>query len=163
MFRMRKFQWNNQMHKHIRTHYLRWRFRHPWPFRNALRWCVYVQLPCALVPSSIPQRLSYGATTAQMNKIDRCVNWCHFTWIQNGSSNRQDTYPKFLLSFRCHETLLCLLGFGGLLHTLTHLSTLALDFGLLGLLSLKIFKRIDKNEVWRYKKKPKSECVFGGD
>lgn len=47
------------------------------------------------------------------------------------------TYPELLLPLRCHETLLRLLGFGGLLHTLAHLSTLAVDFGLFGLLRLE--------------------------
>lgn len=49
---------------------------------------------------------------------------------------KPNTYPKFLLSFWCHETFLGLLGLGGLLHTLAHLSTLALNFGLFSLLSL---------------------------
>jgi hypothetical protein len=47
------------------------------------------------------------------------------------------TYPEFLLPLRCHETLLCLLGLGGFLHALAHLSTLAVDFGLFGLLRLE--------------------------
>lgn len=47
------------------------------------------------------------------------------------------THPELLLSLGCHETFLGLFSFGGLLHPLAHLSALAVDFGLFGLLRLK--------------------------
>lgn len=46
------------------------------------------------------------------------------------------THAKFLLPLWSHETLLGLLGFGGLLHALAHFRALALNFGLFGLLCL---------------------------
>lgn len=52
------------------------------------------------------------------------------------------TYPEFLLPLGSHETLLRLLGLGGLLHALAHLSALAVDLGLFGLL------RLDKSMTW---------------
>lgn len=57
--------------------------------------------------------------------------WVHLT--QSGFWS----YPEFLLPVGGHETLLGLLCFGGLLHPFAHLSTLAVDLGLLGLLRLK--------------------------
>lgn len=47
-----------------------------------------------------------------------------------------ETYPELLLPLWGHEALLGLLGLGGLLHALTHLSALALNLSLLRLLSL---------------------------
>lgn len=46
------------------------------------------------------------------------------------------TYPELLLPLWGHEALLGLLGLGGFLHALAHLSTLALNLGLLRLLRL---------------------------
>lgn len=46
------------------------------------------------------------------------------------------THPELLLPLWGHETLLGLLSLGGLLHTLAHLSTLALNLSLLRLLCL---------------------------
>lgn len=48
------------------------------------------------------------------------------------------THPELLLPLGCHETLLRLFGLGGFLHTLAHLSALAVDLGLFGLLRLDI-------------------------
>lgn len=47
------------------------------------------------------------------------------------------THPQLLLPLWGHETLLGLLGLGGFLHALAHLSTLALNLSLLRLLSLE--------------------------
>lgn len=48
------------------------------------------------------------------------------------------THPELLLPLGCHETLLRLFGLGGFLHALAHLSALAVDLGLFGLLRLDI-------------------------
>lgn len=58
--------------------------------------------------------------------------------LQKEKQMERYTHPELLLPLRCHETLLRLFGLGGFLHTLAHLSALAVDLGLFGLLRLDI-------------------------
>lgn len=99
-------------------------------------------------PAYIFTYLYIETNDLRQNKL-RSVNSYDLLWIWLNMFNETmsdifnilkwtNTHPKFLLSFRCHETLLSLLGHRGGLHTGAHLGPLAVDLRLFPLLFLNI-------------------------
>lgn len=106
--------------------------------RRTSSWSYFASLrPFALVPSSIlPQPFSSAASITKTNsswqfsifknsersRNVRSGNFLITLWFH--ANEKRDTYTQFLLTFRCHESLLGLLGLGGLLQPFPHLGLL---------------------------------------
>jgi hypothetical protein len=104
---------------------------------SSMSWAVPQRSSMMRLRSAALRSCSFFSSSAAFLRSSNCTGSARARSVRPESRKNEPSHPEFLLSLRCHETLLGLLSLGRFLHALAHFGALGLDLSLLLLLLLE--------------------------